>query len=166
MIRRNLSAFLFLIIMQCSGNAQFSVKLQTGISYIEHFSTGITFCFSDKHNLSVLYGSNLFIKPLEFSNVLLQYDFLVNRINLAGITPGIGIKTGYSLYTNKYYKWHLISTVPFIRLNHKLSNTFELNLDLGTVITYEFAVKRISYNEIGMYRTYLPEIKLCLVYKL
>jgi hypothetical protein len=156
----------FLIFMHLPGNAQISFKLQTGISYIEHFSTGITFSFSEKHNLSILYGSNFFIKPKDFSCVMLQYDFIFNKINFAGIIPGIGIKGGYSVYTNRYYKWNLSSFVPFIGLRYKAGNKFEIALDMGTAISIEHSVKRISYGEIGMYREFLPEFKLGLIYKL
>jgi hypothetical protein len=156
----------FLVFIHYSGNAQFSFKLQTGISYIEHFSTGITFSFSERHNLSLLYGSNFFIKPRDFSCVMLQYDFLFSKLDFAGIIPAIGIKGGYSVYTNSYYKWKLSSFVPFVGLRYKACNKFEIALDMGTAISIEHSVKRISYGEIGMYREFLPEFKLGLTYKL
>jgi hypothetical protein len=140
--------------------------LQTGISYIEHFSTGITFSFSEKHNLSLLYGSNFFIKPHDFSCIMLQYDYVLNKISFAGISPGIGIKGGYSVYTNDFYKWKLSSFVPFIGLKYQINKKFEIVLDLGMAVSIEHSVERINYGEIGMYREYLPEFKLGLTYKL
>lgn len=166
MIKKILSSIFFLIVVHYSVNAQFSFKLQTGVSYIEHFSTGITFSFSERHNLSLLYGSNFFIKPQDFSCVMLQYDFLFNKINFAGIIPGIGIKGGYSVYTNSYYKWSLSSFVPFIGLRYQIDNKFGIALDIGTAISIEHSVERINYGEIGMYKEYLPEFKLGLTYKL
>ena len=93
-------------------------------------------------------------------------DFLIKRINFAGITPGIGIKSGYSVYTNKYYKWNLTEIIPFIRLDYTVSEKIDMFLDLGTALSIEHSVERISYGEIGMYRKYLPELKLGLNFRL
>ncbi len=166
MIKKIPLAFSFLIFLHYSCNAQFSFKVQTGISYIEHFSTGITFSLSEKHNLSLLYGSNFFMKPQEFSTIMLQYDFLFNKIDFAGINPRIGIKAGYSIYTNNYYRWTLTAFVPFIGLKYELNKTIDIALDLGTAISIEHSVKRISYGEFGMYKEYLPEIKLGMIFNL
>jgi hypothetical protein len=166
MIRKNLLLLMFLIIVHYPCNAQFSFKLQAGISYIEHLSAGITFSFSDKHNISFLYGSNILIKPKDFSSIMIQYDFLLNRINFAGITPGIGVKSGYSVYTNKYYRWTLTEIIPFMRLNYSVSEKIDMFLDLGSTFSIEHSVERISYGEIGMYRKYLPEFKLGLNFRL
>ncbi|OFY61834.1 MAG: hypothetical protein A2V64_08300 [Bacteroidetes bacterium RBG_13_43_22] len=166
MIKKTLSLLMFLVILHYPCNAQFLFKLQAGMSYIEHLSTGITFSFSDKHNITLLYGSNVFINPKDFSSIMLQYDFVVSGINLAGITPGIGIKSGYSVYTNKYYKWNLTEVIPFIRLDYCVSEKIDVFLDMGTALSIEHSVKRRSYGEIGMYRKYLPEFKLGLNYRL
>ena len=166
MIRKTLSFIIILIIVHYSINAQFSFKAQTGISYIEHLSTGVSFSFSDKHTISLLYGSNLFINPQDFSSLMLQYDFLINKFQFAGINPRIGIKGGYSIYTNNYYRWTLSSFVPFVGLKYRLNKTIDIALDFGTAVSIEHSVERISYGEIGMYREYLPEYKLGLIFNL
>ena len=160
MVRKTTGIFLFLIFLQCSGIAQPGVKIQTGFGYIEHFSAGVTLTFAEKHNLSILYGSDFFMNPKDFMNILLQYNYKLKRFNFAGITPGIGVKGGYSVYSNKYYRWKLSEVVPFARLSYDLNNRFDLFLDAGMTLSIEHSVERISFGEIGMYRKYLPEFKL------
>lgn len=166
-MRKHIIISLLLIIsLHHQSRAQFAVKAQTGISYIEHFSTGLTFAFSGKHNVSLLYGSNFFIKPKDNSSYLIQYDRLINRIRFLGITPKIGIKGGVSFYTNEYYQWKLIVIVPFIGFNYHISNRIGTFLDLGIVYSREESLKRIKYGNIGNYKDYLPEIKLGLYFNL
>jgi len=157
-------SFLSLFFFQC--NAQFSVKIQTGISYIEHFSAGITFGFSDKHDLSVLYGSDFFFNQKDFLNIMFQYNYNLTRLGFAGITPAIGIKGGYAIYSDKYYRWELTEIIPFARFKYPLKGKIELFLDAGAAVSIEHSMERISYGEIGMYSEYLPEFKLGLNFRL
>jgi|GEM_PF-2795509 len=153
-----------MISFSCAG--QPSIRLQAGISYIEHFSAGITFTFSEKHDLSVLYGSDFFINNKDFLNILLQYNYNFTRLKFAGIIPAAGIKGGYSVYSNKYYRWALSEIIPFARLNYELNNKIDLFLDTGVTISMEHSVERLSYGEIGMYRKYLPEFKAGISFRL
>jgi hypothetical protein len=157
---------LLLMIIHFPSRAELALKAQAGISYIEHFSLGVTLSFSERHNLSLLYGSNAFIKPQDFSSFMLQYELLLKRINFARITPKIGIEGGYSIYTNDYYQWNLINIVPFIGFNYQVNNKIEIPINLGVVISHEQSVKRITYGNIGKYKEYLPEIKFGIVFKL
>jgi len=155
-----------LLLNFASINAQFSVRLQTGISYIEHFSAGITLSFSDKHDLSVLYGSDFFFNRKDFLNILLQYNYSLAKLSFAGITPAIGIKGGYAVYSDKYYRWELTEIIPFARFNYLLRDKISLFIDAGAAFSIEHSMERISYGEIGMYREYLPELKLGIYFRL
>jgi hypothetical protein len=166
MTRRTALILTVLLLNFASANAQFSVRLQTGISYIEHFSAGMTFSFSDKHDLSVLYGSDFFFNQRDFLNILLQYNYNLTGLNFAGFTPAIGIKGGYAIYSNKYYRWELTEIIPFARFKYQLKEKIELFLDAGVAVSIEHSMERISYGEIGMYRQYLPELKLGLNFRL
>lgn len=166
MIRKTALILVALLMIYFSADSQFSVRLQTGISYIEHFSAGITFSFSDKHDLSVIYGSDFFFNQKDFLNILLQYNYNLTRLNFAGITPAMGIKGGYAIYSNKYYRWEMTEIIPFTRFIYLLKEKISLFFDAGVTISIEHSVERISYGEIGMYREYLPEFKLGLNFKL
>lgn len=149
-----------------SVNAQLAFKVQTGIGYLEHFSTGIGVGIKNKHQLSLLYGSNLFLKTSDFSSLLLEYDFKFYKLNFSGFTPKLGIKGGYSIYTNTYYRWNVLMLVPFVGVNRPLSKKLDLAIDLGLAVSHELSLERISYGEFGTYRKYLPEIKIGLIYTL
>jgi len=155
-----ITIWLLLVIINYSGKAEVNFKAHLGISYIEHFSTGITLSFSNKHNISLLYGSNFLIKPQEFSSFLIQYEMLLNKIKIGSITPKFGIKGGYSIYTNNYYQWELLAVVPFIGFNYPIKNKVSLALDMGVAVSRELSLKRISYGEIGGYKQFLPELKI------
>lgn len=147
-------------------NAQLTFKAQTGVGYLEHFTTGIGVEFSNKHQLSLLYGSNFFYKTSDFSSLLLQYDCKFNKLNFNGFTPKLGIKGGYSVYTNTYYRWNVLMLVPFVGVNRPLSKKLDLAFDLGLAVSHELSLERISYGEFGTYRKYLPEVKIGLLYTL
>lgn len=157
---------LFLAFINCRGNAQVSVKMQAGVSYIEHLSAGITLGFAENHELSLLYGSNFFIRQKDFMNIMLQYNCSFRRMSFAGITPALGIRGGYSVFTNKYYKWKLSGIIPFARLSYNVNERIGMFFDSGIAVAIEHSVERISYGEIGMYREYLPEFKLGFCYRL
>jgi hypothetical protein len=164
MKKQTLAALLLLIVISYSGMAQVSIKGQTALSYIEHLSTGVTFSFSEKHHLSLLYGSDFFINTEDFSSYMLQYYLRLNRITFSKITPVMGLKAGYSIYTDDYYKWRLASIVPFIGTNYQLNKKIDVLFDLGAAISRVQSVKRIRQGEIGKYRELLPELKVGILY--
>lgn len=164
MKKQTLAILLLLITISYSGMAQFSIKGQAALSYIEHLSTGVTFSFSGKHHISLLYGSDFFINTKDFSSYMLQYYLRLNRMTFAKITPVIGIKAGYSIYTDDYYKWELMSVVPFTGINYRLNKKIDILFDLGATISRAQSVKRIRQGEIGKYRELLPELKAGILY--
>lgn len=155
--------FCFLCI---SVKSQIKFKAQVGVGYIEHFSIGLAISKSDKNILSLNYGSDFFIKMNDFSSFLLQYERLFNKMNIKSIVPKIGIKGGYSIYTNAYYKWELIALIPYVGLYYPFNEKIQFNLDAGLAVSKELSIERISYGEIGNYKKYLPEIKLGFYYNL
>jgi hypothetical protein len=165
MIKRITTILLFLILVISRCNAQFSINIQTGLGYIEHFSTGIAFGLGN-NNLSLIYGSDFFINTSDFSTYMIQYDRNVNRFKFNGFVPKAGIKGGYSIYTNRYYKWTLYSIVPYIGIGYPVSRRMDLDFDLGIAFSEEQSLERIRYGEIGAYKKHLPELKLSLVYHL
>lgn len=166
MRKQILILLLLLISLHFPCKSQIIVKVQTGISYIEHFSAGITFDFSEKQAISLFYGSNFLVNPNYFSSYMLEYDRFIKQIKFFGITPKIGIKGGYSIFTDEYYKWRLIVIVPFIGFNYHITNKTEAFIDLGITYSREESLRRIKYGEIGSYKDYLPEIKIGLYFNL
>lgn len=158
--------FLIIISFHIPCRAQFEFKAQTAFSYIEHFSTGLSFEFSGKRNISILYGSNFFIKPNSFSSYMLQYERYFNKVEFAGITPELGIKGGYSVFTDKYYRWTLFVIVPFAGLSYRINDYIDLAFDFGIAYSRELSLKRVGFGNIGNYKEFLPELKLTLYYKL
>jgi hypothetical protein len=140
--------------------AQFAVKFQTAIGNIEHFSIGPSFNFDNRHQISLLYGSNFFIRTKNFTTYILEYSLKLKNISIGNMTPSLGVKGGHVIYSDKYYKWEVASVVPFIRLCYPLNKNFEAFMDLGGAIAFEQSVERINYGEIGKYRDLLPEIKV------
>jgi len=160
-----LACFIFIFLIN-NCKAQVKLKAQVGISYIEHFTTGIELSFKNKHKVSLIYGSDFFIKPQDFSSFMLQYESSLNRLKIKRFTPKIGVKGGYSIYTNKYYQWQLMALVPYIGSNYSINDNFDLAFDLGITFSREISMKRISYGEVGWYKEVLPEIKLAILYNL
>jgi hypothetical protein len=157
---KTLASLLFILFLAYPCFPQLTFKVQTGLSYIEHLSTGITLSFSEKHNISLLYGSNFFIKPKDFSTYMLQYHLKLNRMNFGRMTPAIGIKGGRVIYSDDYYKWELLTIIPFVGLHYQVNERLDIAMDLGPAISFEQSVQRISYGEIGKYRDLLPEFKI------
>lgn len=146
--------------------AQPSVRLQAGVSYIEHLSTGVTVQFRQKHNVSLLVGTNAFIRTYYFFNAFLQYDRSLAKLKWRNIVPRIGIKGGNSVYTNKYYRWKVVSLIPFIGATVPLRDRVDLLLEAGAAYSLEQEVTRRSFGEIGHYRSPLPEVKLAVLLSL
>jgi hypothetical protein len=164
MKKQTLAILILLITISYSGMAQLSVKGHAALSYIEHLSTGVTFSFSGQHHVSLLYGSNFFINTKDFSSYMFQYYLRLNRMTFAKITPVIGLKAGSSIYTDDYYKWRLVSVVPFMGTNYQLNKKIDVIFDLGAAISRVQSVKRIRQGEIGKYRELLPELKAGILY--
>jgi hypothetical protein len=152
---------LVLLIILCSvgSNAQTIFQAQAGVGYIEHLSLGIGCNFSNKHSLSLLYGSNVFIRPKNFSSYLLQYTFNFNKLKFKNITPAVGIKGGTTIFTDEYYRWNVLAIIPFVELHYPLNNRFDLYIQGGCAFSFEQSVKRIKDGEIGQYKDFLPEFK-------
>jgi len=161
-----LFAFLIGMCLPFGCKAQFSVKAQLGISYIEHLSTGVTLKWGNHHSASVLYGSNFFINTQDFSNLFLQYDLSVPGWKIKKLTPRFGVKGGDSYYTNEYYRWKVVSVIPFVGASLPVSDKLDLLVEVGAAFSFEQTVERINQGEIGHYRELLPEAKAAMVYTL
>jgi hypothetical protein len=146
--------------------AQFSVKGQVGVSYLEHLSTGITFHLGKKHNVSLLYGSNLFIDTYYFSNQFIQYDREIPKWKIRNVTPRLGVKGGNSFYSNPYYRWKVVSVIPFAGISYPVSARTEFLAECGVAFAFEQTVQRRSLGEMGHYKELLPEFKVALLYTL
>jgi hypothetical protein len=157
---------LFLIILPNSGKAQLTWRVQAGLSYLEHFSTGITFGFATKHTVSLLYGSNFFIRTKDFSSYLVQYEYKMTNLKVAKITPGIGVKGGHSVYTSDYYKWEVAVVAPFTAFHYPVNEKIDIRMEVGGAISLEQSVKRIRFGEIEKYKELLPEFKAGILYRL
>jgi hypothetical protein len=157
---------LLIVFVHNSTKAEIDFKLQSGLGYIEHFSTGIGIAINNKHSLSVLYGSDFFINARSFSSYLLQYEYFFYNLKYACFVPKIGLKGGYSVYTNNFYKWELIKAVPTIGVVYTINNCFDLYADIGIALSRELTMKRIRFGEIGWYRKQLPEFKIGIIFNL
>lgn len=155
-----------LVSIHFSLKGQIIAKTQLGASYIEHVSTGISFEFSDKRAVTLLFGSNLFVNPHRFSSYMIQYERHFTKLIFWNIIPKVGIKGGSSVYTDEYYRWKLTEIVPFIGFGHHINKRFEAFLDLGLVYSREESLRRVKYGAIGSYKSYLPELKIGLTYSL
>jgi hypothetical protein len=129
-------------------------------------STGVTFRWGENHSVTALYGSNLFINTRNFSNLFAQYDFSIPRWKVQGIIPRIGVKGGDSYYTNEYYRWHVVSLIPFAGARYPINDKFELLFEAGPVYSFEQSLQRIKAGEIGHYRYVLLELKIAVAYTL
>jgi hypothetical protein len=154
----------YLIILSYQTEAQVKIKAQAGLSYIEHFSLGITCSVSNKHSISLLYGSDFFSSTKSFSSYLLQYDFAFNKLIFKKITPRLGIKGGNTTYTSDYYTWELVAVIPFMAFNYPISKRIDVFVEGGACVSFEQKLKRINYGEIESYKEWLPEFKTGLHY--
>lgn len=143
-----------------------TLNLQTGYGYIEHFSTGVGVTIFDRHNISALYGSDFFIKTMNFSAYLLQYEYAIKKDAIIPFTFKTGVKGGYSIYTNKYYRWELLALVPYIGFSYPVTRRFDITASTGVAVSRELSMKRISMGEIGWYKRLLPEFKIAFSYEI
>ena len=166
MKRKRIVFWIILIILPLIAKPQVSLHFQAGVSYIEHISTGLTINFDDKDQVSLLYGTNLFIKTNDFVSYMVGYERAFTSWQLAGFKPKLGIKGGYAIYTDIYYSWKLVQVVLCIGSEYSITKKLNLLIEAGVAISRELSLERINYSEIGNYRTYLPEFKIGLAYKL
>lgn len=146
--------------------AQPKVKLQTGISYMEHFSVGMGIKFGDKHFVSASFGSNAFVKLHNFSSYMLHYDLSFFRTKWSFGYPKFGISGGYSNYTDNYYRWELLLLTPNVGFTIPLNTYFDVSVTTGLAIARELSMTRIRMGDVGWYRKFLPEFKLTVIYNL
>jgi hypothetical protein len=156
---------LMLVMTFQSGTAQVVFKVQAGLGYLEHFSTGVTVRIAEKHNLSLLYGSNFFTRVKGFSTFMLQYDRLLNKVTFAGLTPKLGVKGGNTVYTSDYYKWKMYAIVPLAGVMYPLNNKIEITVEAGICINFEQSATRIRFGEIESYKEFLPDAKAGVLYR-
>lgn len=149
-----------------NGNAQITFRVLGGVSSIEHLSTGLNITTKRKHAINFLFGSYFFLNSSDNASYLLQYKRYVYSLKFIDILPAIGIKGGYSLYSDKYYRWELLSICPSFGLNYALTEKLNLELDAGVVYSRVLSLKRINFGEIGWYNELIPEIKISFLYTL
>jgi hypothetical protein len=145
--------------------AQFQIKVQCSAGYSEHFSTGISFEIKH-HALFFDYGSNLFINTDRFSSKLAGYKYKFNPVFKGTVCPLVGLKAGYAVYTDLYYQWELAELIPFIGAQYNMNQRVQLFGETGLLVSHELSQERIGYGDIGNYRTYLPEFRLGINFKL
>jgi hypothetical protein len=132
-----LAFFCFLANVSFTAKAQTAFKVQGGFSYLEHLSLGGTFELNERQSISILYGSNFFIKPKDFSSFLLQYALDFPEKKIGNFTPLTGLKSGYAIYTNENYKWQVITVVPFIGVSYPLNEKLNIRVESGAAISFE-----------------------------
>jgi hypothetical protein len=146
--------------------AQFTIKAQGGLSYIEHVSIGVAFGLGKKNTITLLCGSNLFVNMSEFSNYFIQYDYSFTNWKLIGATPRLGIKGGDSYFTDEYYRWHIVHLIPFAGFSYPIHPKMNFLIECGAAFSFEQSVERVGQGEVGHYNELLPEIKIGILYSL
>ncbi|MDA3894179.1 MAG: hypothetical protein PF517_21170 [Salinivirgaceae bacterium] len=159
-----IACLLICVILSLKSQSIFSVK--TGVSYIEHYTIGIGIHITESNELSLNYGSDFFINPQNSSSYFFQYAYLFRRFAFEKFTPKAGLKGGYSIYSNKYYRWELLVGVPYVGFDYLVRKKLDLFCDVGMVLSRELSMTRISLGEIGWYKRVLPEIKIGFSYNL
>lgn len=158
--------FLCIFLTWKTSNGNYNVIFKNGIGYIEHYSIGTGLNFLDKHTISLNFGSNFFMHIDDFSSYLIQYDYTFTNNKIKFMYPRLIIKGGYSIYSNYYYKWELLSLAPNIGITYPLNHKLSLNFDTGISINREISMQRINMGEIGWYKRVLPELKIEILLKL
>lgn len=155
---------LVLLLFSKNSISQPKVNFQIGFGYLEHLSTGIGFKIKEKHKITFLLGTNFFMKLDDFAAYQIQYEY-PNQMKKI-LLLNYGLKGGYSNYSNKYYKWQLLSITPISNLKYRLTDNLFLVSTLGLTYSRVLNQTRVEMGEIGWYREFLPEIKLSLLYDL
>lgn len=145
--------------------SQAIVDFQAGYSYIEHVSLGVGIR-NQKNKVSVLVGSNFFVNIKSFSSYYVQYESLRSFQLYDSVHVNFGIKAGYSIYSNTYYTWNLLSAAPMTFVNYTYSPKIHFVASAGVMCTRILRVKRLAYGEFGWYKPYLPELKCAILYDL
>ncbi|MFN8206879.1 MAG: hypothetical protein U0T82_05645 [Bacteroidales bacterium] len=144
--------------------AQARLECLTGVGYLEHFITGAGIKFKNGSSVTFRYGSNFFVNPHSFSSFSLQYERNLNRPHIEPFHLNYGLRGGYAIYSNTYYRWKLVFLVPFAGLNYQLNEKLILGLQAGFSVNRELSAERLEWGEIGWYREYLPEFNVSLSY--
>jgi hypothetical protein len=164
MERKTLLLILFSTLLAVSAAGQVTFQALVGVGYLEHFSVGVGCGIGRRHHATLLYGSDLFIQPKNFSTFMAQYSLSLHRLEFLGVLPAIGVKGGGVIYSDEYYRWNLAVVIPFIELQCSVRRNTSLFLQGGAQLSFEQTVERLSYGEIGHYKELLPEIKAGVVY--
>jgi hypothetical protein len=136
------------------------------VGYIEHFSIGVGATFMNQHTIAFLYGSDFFYAPNEFSNYLIQYNWTIQKLTFANVSPTLGVKGGQCIYTDDYYTWKVASIIPFLGLQYPLTPKVDLIAHAGPSFSFEQSAKRRKPGEIGHYKELLPDVKIGIVFHL
>jgi hypothetical protein len=159
--------FILLIsIFSWAVHGQKNIKAFGALSVIEHASVGVSVQLGRRHTISGMFGSNLFFGYHKFSNLLLQYDFTFLKLARGKITPKFGVRGGDSYFSDTYYRWHVMNIIPVLGANYGYSQKVSLFAEAGVAIAFLQSVERVKAGEIGIYRQYLPELKIGISYTL
>lgn len=154
---------IFCLILSCVSGRAFprtGLVVQSGYGYVEHFTLGAGIKLAQSHCITINYGTNFFIKMGDFSTYFLQYDYMFRSPVVRDTRLKAGLRSGYSVLTNEYYRWKVLSAVVYAGAVHTFSSKVDIYCDMGLCINRELSVQRISMGEIGSYRRYLPECKV------
>ena len=145
---------------------QTDVKVQVSLGYLEHFSIGPTFQWNDKNTLGIYYGSNFFYKPQDFSTCFGKYNRAFPTLNYTRFIPAVGLKAGYSIFTDAYYRWTVLTAVPMVGVRYVVNEHMDLVGEMGMAFSRIESVTRVHYGKIGKYKRYLPELSISLNYSI
>lgn len=152
----------FLLFISKYSISQSRVDFQIGYGYLEHFSTGVGLKIKENHKISFILGSNFFMNLNKFAAYQLQYEY--PNLFKRKLLLNFGLKGGYSIYSNRYNKWELLSVTPISNLKYRLKDNLSFVTTLGLTYSKILKEERLEMGEIGWYREFLPEIKIALLY--
>lgn len=161
---KTLFVILIWIGLPTAGKSQSKFYADIGLSYIEHFSLGAGVTFRN-HSLGIVYGSNCFLQPKQFSNFFGQYQLTIPRFSFSNLTPLLGLKGGHTVFSDRYYRWNVVSVIPYAGLKYPFTDQLDLYLQAGAAFSFEQSVTRLNFGEIGHYKEKLPELKIGINYK-
>lgn len=150
----------FISVIPMFVGAQTSFKIHAGVGYLEHTSLGAGLVFNHKHDVSFLYGSNLLVRPGDFSLYLLQYQRALPKLSVSRFAFHVGVKSGYGLYSDRYYRWKLLCGTAYLGSAYALGSRTSLFADGGVIYSRVLEVTRKEQGAIGWYREWLPEFKI------
>jgi hypothetical protein len=168
-VYKNTKTLLFALVLTATslpGFAQLLPTAHAGVGMLEHLSLGVGCNIRTRHTIAFLYGSNLFIDPKKFSNYLVQYHYNFPKWSKRSATPLIGFKGGQAIYSDDYYTWQVIVAVPFVGFQFPLIDRLDFLAQGGVAFSFEQSATRLSYGEIGHYRSILPEARVGIVWRL